>query len=158
MLAESHCRVTLGHVRGVCPPSILLTLFVWTCDRPSRQFPVTLSPCLCLHGAGSTLFSSSLRSYLVCCLSHHQSVPLQTCIFITKSIFSFSQILPTFWDDILFFPVFFLPYISLNILKLLTQYFITNGSNSQVLENLILQFSTDSFQVASLHVSCYLGF
>ena len=88
---QSRPRVTLGRVRGACPPSALLTLFAWTCDRPSHQFPVTLSPCFRLHDAGSTLFSSSLRSYLVCCLSHHQSVPLQTCIFVTKSIFFFSK-------------------------------------------------------------------
>lgn len=44
--AESCSRVTLGHVRGVCPRSILLALFVGTCDRPSHQLPMTLSPFL----------------------------------------------------------------------------------------------------------------
>ena len=76
--------------------------------------PVTLSPCFCLHDAGSTLFSSSLRSYLVCCLSHHQSVPLQTCIFITKSIFFFSKSsLPfgmTFCSFLFSFYLYFIKY------------------------------------------------
>lgn len=44
--AESRSRVPVGHVRGVRAWSILLALFVGTCDRPSHQFPVTLSPFL----------------------------------------------------------------------------------------------------------------